>query len=323
MFVKTSCNLIAITVFTATIGLSAQNTGFESNRTRRPDTTLLTYYLKRSGASVPQPLCIIMQDSAKESVLPQSKDKIETPLSAYEYACTRALNSTMHVLLIEKAGIDGILCRDKEFHSLNTIRQRSQDVLTVTTILKDTLGNSWDGSTVIIAQEEGAEVAALLVPYLWRVRKVLVIGSTLEWPLSTVLEQTYLKEHKSTRKGFAGQVEDRAQKAYLLSQIALIRTMRSPNVFFQGKSHAYWAARLDYAPGRDLRKCRAPMLVLAGSLDETVPLQACDDFAAMCLKEHAKNIKVCSYDGLNHHLQNYSAQVPQTVISEIDAWFAI
>ena len=246
--------LLFCSVFSAQAAVAGYETG-------RPDGSSINWSLDIPQDRVGQVgLVVIMQGSGCESITKSGSLKL-----------TRLVFSDFAALTVEKYGVtqgddgvekDGELVCPLEYYASNTNSQRVVDYVTILNSLSS--AQWWNGQLVIIGGSEGGDIAARVSAQV-HPQAVVMISSGGGITFAEVVQVTIRGEMERNEV-------PREQWPDLEGIFSRARANPQSAQVEGGYSYKYWADSIDRRTVDDMLKIAAPMLLIQGTADTSLPL---------------------------------------------------
>ena len=248
----------------------------------RPDGSVLDWSIERPPGDAAVPIMIFMQGSGC------------APVSASTgIASAREVFSDFAAVTVEKYGVsptgDPEVCSDA-FYRHSTNSQRTEDYLRIMAELDDIVW--WDGRLSVFGGSEGAEVAArFIAAYPVDAAVLMSLGGGRSF--GEDVREVMLEDMK--RSGVPAEQLPDIDQAF-----QNIRENPKSAEVWGGLSFAYWADSIDRRAVDFMMESDAPMLLIHGSADLSVPVASARMAVALLEQNGRCNVTYWEEAGLDH-----------------------
>jgi hypothetical protein len=306
-----TCILIVITTFAHN-----DDAAYTHHTLARNENSEIVYYLS-SPAEVTDagsPLVLLCDGSYCD-------DKpIRTVLHLHKLFVPLLKDCNVHILSLEKWGVDGKHVDQQQFHAHNTISQRVNDHATIINHLMQVGIDNWNGQLIFIGGSEGCDVITALT--LAFAQKTIAAAFLTGIGLHTRQDEiwTWLSQQKNDSSWlmrlylwWQGATKQRADFDLHVNYMI---EHPDPAQWYLGQTYAYWAdvfTRTQETLLPEFYNLRIPMFIAIGTADESI--NSTDELVAR-MQEHQMLVTYRRIDGIRHGIgTHYPA-----IFDEAAAW---
>lgn len=270
----------------------------------------LVYYLD-SSKEHNAPIVILIEGSYNDAIGPESI------LRLHKKIATPFLQAGMHIVLLERRGVDGKQIDIDLFHQFNFPSQRLSDHLTLIQYLRNNPPPHWNGQFIVIGGSEGGPIAIKLAHQIHPLACVAIVGcgstSFKEYIWKTI-QSIQAESPWGTQSLISWYYDIPVTRDAYEQQYQLMKANPTPKEKWFGQTFLYWADALDQTEDQEFLALKCPAIVVAGEKD--IECSSTDHLIEVS-RQHNQDVTYLRIEGMKHDALDPKWHVIDLVINAL------